>query len=173
MAILAQVRLCSYSSPSLSLSLSLVSLSPFLFFLFRLAFTMAPGMSKLAAAQKEESRLLLRKAWLEQELKKARLGLKECAVTIVREKKTEKVAAQAVAVDKKSSQGSNVRGLVCKHLIKKPVGLHKDPVHKWMVGTNKAGVRYGPGYLCWQCERQLSGKLGGHRHSCDKVKWAR
>ncbi len=48
---------------------------------------MAPAMSKLVAAQKEESRLLLRKAWLEQELKKARLGLKECAITIVKEKK--------------------------------------------------------------------------------------
>ena len=118
---------------------------------------------------------MLRKAWLEQELKKARLGLKECAITRVKEKKKEKVMAQAEVGGQKPPLGAKMRaGLVCKTIVKKPVGLHKCPVNKWMEGTNKAGVRYGPGYKCWQCEHRFEKlKAGGHAHSCKKVMWAR
>ena len=52
-------------------------------------------------------------------------------------------------------------------------GLHKDPVHRYMVVVSKEGIRYGPGFDCWQCMHQARGGKGGHLHSCSKDPYVR
>ena len=117
---------------------------------------------------------MLKRAFHEQQLRQTRLELKEVALQIAKERKKakeqEKVKA-AMGGARSSTALSSVRGPV--KTVQKVRGLYIDKVHKWMAGTSKAGITYGPGHVCWQCEHRANGKKGGHAHSCGKTLYAR
>ena len=124
------------------------------------------------ATQIKSDMLIARRAALEQELRDVRMELKEVAVEIAKERKEKAKEEKA----KKAARVEKVKEKVKKVMLKKTerFSLRICKVTGCMVGWSRDGkTRYGPGYVCWQCEHRANGKLGGHRHSCGKVPYAR
>ena len=112
-----------------------------------------------SAAVREQAMLVAKKARLEQELKICRMQLHLAAQKVMKEKKEEaKVKEQAKRARKEGERPK----------------MQVDKKTGGIVGWSQDGkVRFGPGYECWQCMHRARGGKGGHKHTCDKVPYAR
>ena len=117
------------------------------------------------ATQIKSDMLIARRAKLEQELRDVRMQLKEVAVEMAKERKEK-------AKEEKAKKAEKVKKGMLKKTERRSLQICKTS--GGMVGWSRDGkTRYGPGYACWQCEHRANGKLGGHKHSCGKVPYAR
>ena len=125
-----------------------------------------------SALEIKSDMLIARRAKLECELRDVRMKLKEVAVDLARERRAQAKKER----EEKEKKVAAVKEKVKKSMLKKTerFSLRICKENRWMVGWSRDGkTRYGPGYVCWQCEHRANGKLGGHRHSCGKVPYAR
>ena len=130
--------------------------------------------------ERKEEDALKRKMKYEQK-SEARLDLRAARAEIAKMKKSnlrnEVKGMQKEEMTKPKAAKGAVEPIIKKTAIKQFVKRAKMticPKTKAIVGWSKDGtIEYGPGKVCWQCERRAQNKRGGHAHSCGRVPYSR